>query len=546
MTASSKFTMEHIRNIWYARSFEFVRSLGLLSNSNRHSHISMPLTRYIMSSYVSIPVKHIIIGERPYGTDILPYAASAMSYDPERGCQGTPSTITLGTDISNKHDIEADRVEEWFRDSWKYLACGVFLINVCCYTKFMDNASLYERTCAEEFLRDMIYVSLLVTNEVVHVFPMGNPAIYSAGMVRSSVPTMRDKVRVHSCPNPASLSHKTSDLRSPEITLGKKGVSRSLFNIILSTLSSTKALTEEDYYTMTLGPQGELSSVASKGNALADELAKVEEYFKSGAAVNSNPSGEEVFRRAKEAVSQFTVVINNAKIGLLYATINEPPNVAKGAFKGRDRSYVPKKFEWGTSSNVSSVKSTPPRRATPEVVGFADDDDSEPTGAVPAVSSSAGSSKGRPTVTAPGPPQTPVGKRPPPNAPSSAISGRSVSVGFVDEDTEDELDSVVVENGRTSVSSEDTLTAAELESISYVSDFIERSDEYKFPGSTLEEVNECTRNRRATSDTAKALVKSIRVAASNGHRSAKEALGYEDDITDMANPVVQWVIEQTE
>ncbi len=83
-------------------------------------------------------------------------------------------------------------------------------------------------------------------------------------------------------------------------------------------------LQEIDYHTMSLGPSNELSLVASRGNAVADEFAKVEEYFKSGAAVNKDPSGEDafgedVFRKAKDAMMQFTMVVNNAKIGMLTA-----------------------------------------------------------------------------------------------------------------------------------------------------------------------------------------------------------------------------------
>lgn len=96
-------------------------------------------------------------------------------------------------------------------------------------------------------------------------------------------------------------------------------MSRLLFNLIRSTRASITVLREIDYHTMSLGPSNELSLVASRGNAVADEFAKVEEYFKSGAAVNKDPSGEDVFRKAKDAMMQFTMVVNNAKIGMLTA-----------------------------------------------------------------------------------------------------------------------------------------------------------------------------------------------------------------------------------
>ena len=512
-----------------------MESLELLLE--RGSHISMPLARYIMCSYNCIPVATIIVGERPYASDILPYAASAMSYDYDKNPEGTPSTITLGTDISNKYDVDADLVEQWFRDSWKYLRCGVFLVNVCCFTKFMGK-SLYERTCIEEFLRDMIYVSLLVGRKSVHVFPMGNPAQHSVNRIRSSVPSMRERVKVHSCPNPASLSHKRCDLRSQSITLNKPGVSRLLFETIKSTVESQAILTEYDYYTMSSGPSGELSTVTSKGNRLADEFASVEEYFKSGAAANTDPSGEEVFRKAKEATAQFVMVINNAKIGALFSTMNEPPNVAKGAFKSRDRGYVAKKFERGTSSNVSS-KSTPIRKAEPENIGFADDDDEQPGIMTPATTDK--------SIPVPTTPRTPVNKRSPPTATNTTTSNKSVPVGFVDEDSgEDAGDAPVAQTRSLSVSSEDVLTSAEIESITYVSDFIDDNSEYNFPGSVSEEIHECLRTKRASADRMKALAKSIRISVANGDRDAFDALGYKNKVVDMGSPILKWVVSQAE
>lgn len=533
--------MDKIRDMWYARSYDFIVALGLLSKLE--SHISMPMARYVMSSWVCIPVKNIIVGERPYGTDILPYAASAMSYDREKNPQGTPSTITLATDIANKHDISADIVEEWFRDSWKYLRHGVFLVNVCCYTRFMEK-SLYERTCTEEFLRDMTYVSLLVDKNNIHMFPMGNPAQHTVGKVRSSVSDMREKIRVHSCPNPASLSHRKSDLRSPEITLSKPGVSRLLFQLVESTIASRTKLTEHDYFTMSLGPSSELSTVFSKSNALADEFANVEQYFKSGAAANSDPSGEEVFKNAKKAVSEFAMVINNAKIGMLFATVNEPPSIAKGAFKARDRGYTPKKFEVGVSSNVSS-KSTPVRKAVTENVGFADDEDEQLTTSAVATppSTIAHTPKSTSIVT----PRTPANRKTTSIVPGSGTSVRSVSIGFVDDESGEETTAVPVTRQKSlSVSSDDILTTSEINSITYVSDFIESTSEYNFPASINEDVHECIRTKRASSERARGLVESIRAAVANGGRDAFEALGYKDDITDMASPIVQWLISQAE
>ena len=291
-----------------------------------------------------------------------------------------------------------------------------------------------------------------------------------------------------------------------------------------STIASGTELTEDDYSTMSSGPSTELSAVASRGVALVDELANVEKYFKSGVSINNDPSGEEVFKKAKEAVTAFTMVINNAKVAALFATMNEPPNVAKGSFKARDRGYTPRKFEHGVSSNISSM-STPAKRAVAQSVGFADEEDVMPEVASAHLTPAKG--KATPSVTSP------------------AKSARSVSVGFADEDSGEETVTTPDESVRKlSVSSDDVVTNAELNGITYVSDFIESTEEYDFSTSMQEEIHECVRTRRAVSETARGLVGAIREAVANGKRDPHEALGYKDGIVDMSNPVLQWLISQ--
>lgn len=90
------------------------------------------------------------------------------------------------------------------------------------------------------------------------------------------------------------------------------------------------------------------------------------------------------------------------------------------------------------------------------------------------------------------------------------------------------------------------LTSIEVDNIAYVSDFVESNSEYNFPASMSQEIHECMRTKRAPSERAKGLIGSIRAAISSGARRAHEALGYKDDITDMSNPVVQWLVSQAE
>lgn len=47
---------------------------------------------------MALPVKTIVLVERPYRTTIHPYACSAMSYDPLKNSDPTPSTAAIATD----------------------------------------------------------------------------------------------------------------------------------------------------------------------------------------------------------------------------------------------------------------------------------------------------------------------------------------------------------------------------------------------------------------------------------------------------------------
>jgi len=170
-------------------------------------------------------------------------------------------------------------------------------------------------------------------------------------------------------------------------------------------------------------------------------------------------------------------------------------------------------------------------------VGFADDDDEKPSGmSTPVVMD-------KPVVVPPTP-QTPVNKRAPPTTISSKASNKSIPLGFADEDSEEDAPVPVMRN--LSVSSDDVLSANELEGIGFVSDFIDTNSEYTFPTSISQEIEECIRTKRASSDRARELVESIRTAVASKSRGVEEALGYRDGIVDMANPVVLWVVSQAE
>ena len=105
--------------------------------------LAVPLCRYVSSIPSGTLYSVVIVVERPYFTDIYPDYFSAMSYHEEYSGP-TPATSGAGRLVSQFSKATYDQVEEWFRDSWMYLAHGVLLLNVCCSRKFVDASSIEE------------------------------------------------------------------------------------------------------------------------------------------------------------------------------------------------------------------------------------------------------------------------------------------------------------------------------------------------------------------------------------------------------------------
>ena len=236
----------------------------------------------------------------------------------------------------------------------------------------------------------------------------------------------------------------------------------------------------------------------------------------------------------------FTESLNSARIRLLFANIDEPGSVAKGSFKNTNRTYTQRDFRAGSSSKLSSTASTPQHKAKPEHAGFADDDDTV---------SEASAQVTTPRKETLSTPSTRVHDRQPPASTSSRKSSRQINIGFIDEESEPEAPVVKAEPPpvmRTlSTSSSDSVTPGELTGIATVSDFMDTTSEYSFPDVVRQEIQECTRIKRAVSGTAKSLVSVIRLAEASKGRDAEDALGYKG-IMDMASPITQWVINQAD
>jgi len=508
-------------------------------------YASQPLTRYILSIPCCIPVEHIILAERPYSTNIFPYAASAMSYDADLDMDTTPIVHFLALDISNASDLSYDTCRDWFRDSWKYLNKGILLLNVCTTYAFMDNRSEKERVAMEEFVRDIISVSLKVSDRKIHIYALGNPARHSAGRIRSSIVESKNRVSIHDCKNPAGFKHRTGDIMSPDFTMGYKSVTKLFTRLIADTIKSNKVLSEDDYFKMASG-EADYNRLKEKSISSGDSFKEIAAYFKAntGKMVERN---DELFDRAAEEMRQFVLALSAAKVKLLFSHISEPQGTSKPAYFNQRPSYNKANYSRGSSSKASVQ--TPGKKQS---IGFADDD---APAEQPEAESNAGESAGTGSVI--NTPQTPTPQTPTPMrrpyagsaAGMSSATRRTISVGFADDSDEEPVKTTASKMESLKVSGNTdfnvNISDDELRDLSIVSDFIDPSNEqYDVEPAVIEFIQESVRTKRAMSDISKELITIIRDTHNNpDERSISNALGYDDDIQNMASPIMQWVLK---
>jgi hypothetical protein len=533
--------MDSVRELLSPRCWELLAKIGILEN-DRYS--SLPLSRYIVSIPYCIPVKHVILAERPYATDIFPYIGSAMAYNSDLDMDTTPIVHFLAMDISNGSDLDYDTCRNWFRDGWKYLNSGVLLLNVCTTYSFMDNRSEKERVAMEEFLRDIISVSLMLSDDKIHVYALGNPARHSAGRIKSSIAGNKNRVVIHNCKNPAGFKHKIGDRMSPNFTMGFKSITRLFTTLIRSTSKSNSTLTERDYIKMAEGDP-DYNKLKARTVSSHDVFKDLAAYFKAntGKTIDRN---EELFERAAEEMKQLTLALSAAKVKLLFAHISEPSGTAKPAYFSQRTNYNNTNYSRGSSSKAS-VAATPAKKQT---IGFAD----EETPAENTVAESIESSKGISDDTTPKvmTPQTPTPAKIPYAASAAGQSNttrRTVSIGFADEDSDDNhADNIIPEHqsvsGKNNTDFNVVISEDELADLSLVSDFIDPSNEdYVVEPAILEFIQESIRTKRAVSDVSKEVLTVIRNTHSDkSQRSISNALGYDDEIVDVPSPIMQWVM----
>jgi hypothetical protein len=545
-----------------------VQQLGL---QNRHDvNFSVPLTRYICGSYMALPVKTIVLVERPYRTNIHPYASSAMSYDPAKNPVVTPSTAVLATDLKNRLNVDWHDTEAWFRDSWMYIRAGVFLINICCFEEFMGN-SLNERVSVESFVRDMVVTSYNASGIAVELVALGNPAISSANRIRANVADRKYKLKVHRGDNPAGLRHRFGDLTSPDITIGSKELSKALYRAITRSLTVTKC-TESDFDNMTTIKQANLKSkLVSAHRDLDEDLEQVALFFKNGGKYEGPASDEQVFTSLRKSASKFMETLIDERVIIKLADLRENDSSAKGAYNSGSRGYEPKSFKQGSSSEVSGISKRQPT-PTPQKAKWLDEEDD-----VVATPSKPPQIKSESTTTVMTPqssaPQTPTKQTPlrPASNPARSVSGQSAmnsamssKLKFIDEDSEEDRPTLDLSNEKPDLDlnaeldeiaspgveqrsprSPTMMTADESGDMALVGEFLHaNSVHYGVASSIVQEINEAATSGRASSDVSREVLDVFRsMKASHSGATIEDDLGFVTGVARVESPVIRLMLK---
>lgn len=531
--------MSTIYDIARQKALDLLDNIGLLKH---HSHYSVPLSRYILGIPLALPLRHVILGERPYATDIHPYVSSAMSFDPE--CTDyTPSVHFLSLGISNAHDISYNTVYEWFRDSWKYVTHGTIVLNVCSTSRFNTNESERERVAMELFIKEMINISRLMGSEKVHIYAMGNPAKHSSNRIRSSIKNAGRFVTVHGMANPAQYQHKCSDRWSHEFTLDSKAATKLLYNIVSSTYNSEKVLTFYHYDIVVRNMTEERDELKTRLASFADIFDEAERFFRSPAGKKVEDSNAELFKRIATESRSLLSALSQQKINLLFKETSEPSSASKPSYYSRRFDYNKKNYNRGTKSYASSTASTGKK------IPMAGDSDEEENPPEPST----------PTPTAAQPPSTPTpAQKKTTDTPSSKSATRSTpgsttsymsKHNMIPEDSSEEEPAPppakppTMKSPTIGSSNDDDITPDEATDMSYVAEFLTETEEYNIPPAYVEFLTNATMSKKASTDAAMDVLGIIRRTRSNPkQRSIQNALGYDEiGIQDMTSEIMQWI-----
>lgn len=326
--------LEFYRKVVELESRRYLYDAGLIKNTNRH--FSMRIARYILCSYICLPVKTVMIGERPYSADIHPDVSSAMSYDPDKS-RPTPSTTGLARDLSANFGTKYVEIEEWFRDSWKYLASGVLVVNCSLFVQFSSSHSLSDTVPFQRWARSVLDASMSISDNKIDVICMGVPSWNVVDSTLRSIGMRRSSVNKMFCSNPAAMVKRgAGDSTSLNSTLGKKNVSRAILAAVKRS-RTVLSLTQQDYFFEVCRNMSaqvpQVDRVIYAANNIAVEM---EDAYKELEGNHNLPS-------IREAVNSFVSAIIEYRDAVLKDLVAASINSA-----GDNSGKVGKSTEWGS------------------------------------------------------------------------------------------------------------------------------------------------------------------------------------------------------
>lgn len=543
-----------IKSAWKIRSLRLVLDLGLISNEERV--FTRPVTRYIMNSHMCLPASTIVIAERPYNSDIHPRVSSAMSYDPSKCSSPTPSTAVIATDLKNVMGADWDQCEKWFRESWKHIRSGAFLINLCYFESFMGN-SLNERVAVESFVRDMVVASYSMSRTAVNLVALGNPAMSSVDRIRSNIADRSSVVRVHKCVSPASVAHNCGDVMSPSVTLEKKGASKVLLSAIRRSELFEQS-TEEEFHIMSTSPQSNIKDrIINAHRSLDADLNLVEQFFKQGGEYKGPVSDSELFQSLRSNLTKFIDTIIDTRV---LARLTEPQDsgaYAKGAYSSSRRAYEPKFFKQGPSSEVSGHSKSRPSPSVQRATWL--DDDADQTPSTPSMDKRIDiSSASEITPAAPTPQSSsPEPRVVVPKARSVADAGnqsvrststpyRSVSqLKFIDEEGGDSGSGTRPSSSDSTHDNGVIMTRGEMSDMALVGEFMYGGKPYEFEDQVVSEINKAAATGKATSSESISLLEAVRKTRVAGDSAVAIDLGFVNGTVNSESPIVSTLLTIT-
>lgn len=312
----------------------YLAEVGLLRNLNKVYAASVAM--YILCTAIALPVKTIIVGERPYSTDIHPTVSSAMSYDPSK-TRPTPSTMGVAMDLRVTLGCKQVEVERWFRDSWMYLSSGTVVVNCTLFTNYSSSHSASETVPFQRWIRSMIECSCMISLSKVDIICMGVPSQNVVDSMLRSMGKLRSVASKKVYPNPAVWAKRgVCDTRSQGYTFGKKGTSQSILAAIVRSHNYVP-LTVEDYIShMSQNPPKQVHEVGrllEKSRTLVEEM---EDAYKTLESNHKSPSLTEAYHEFSRALIEY-------RDSVLYDLVT-----ASVAASGDSSTKIGRSTEWGS------------------------------------------------------------------------------------------------------------------------------------------------------------------------------------------------------